>query len=66
MWRDPVATEHAEGRMILGLEDVLRRDRGGVVTEEGAIRANVVPHRRTSRADGGVVPEIASRRHLEP
>ena len=52
--------------MILGLETSCDETAAALVTEEGAIRANVV----SSQADlharyGGVVPEIASRRHLE-
>ena len=52
--------------MILGLETSCDETAAALVTEEGAIRANVV----SSQADlharyGGVVPEVASRRHLE-
>ncbi len=52
--------------VILGDRDVLRRDRCGARDRRGRVRANVV----SSQADlharfGGVVPEIASRRHLE-
>jgi N6-L-threonylcarbamoyladenine synthase len=53
--------------MILGLETSCDETAAALVTEEGEIRANVV----SSQADlharyGGVVPEVASRRHLEP
>ncbi len=52
--------------MILGLETSCDETAAALVTETGEIRANVV----SSQADlharyGGVVPEVASRRHLE-
>ena len=52
--------------MILGIETSCDETAAALVTEEGDVRANVV----SSQADlharfGGVVPEIASRRHLE-
>jgi N6-L-threonylcarbamoyladenine synthase len=52
--------------MILGLETSCDETAAALVTHDGEIRANVV----SSQADlharfGGVVPEIASRRHLE-
>jgi N6-L-threonylcarbamoyladenine synthase len=52
--------------MILGIETSCDETAAALVTEDGLIRANVV----SSQADlharyGGVVPEIASRRHLE-
>ena len=52
--------------MILGLETSCDETAAALVTEEGEIRANVI----SSQADlharyGGVVPEVASRRHLE-
>jgi N6-L-threonylcarbamoyladenine synthase len=52
--------------VILGLETSCDETAAAVVTREGEIRSNVV----SSQADlharfGGVVPEIASRRHLE-
>src|SRR4051812_38628388 len=51
---------------ILGIETSCDETAAAVVTGEGEIRANIV----ASQADlhrqfGGVVPEIASRRHLE-
>ena len=54
------------GRLILGLETSCDETAAAVITAAGEIRANVV----SSQADlharfGGVVPEIASRRHLE-
>jgi N6-L-threonylcarbamoyladenine synthase len=52
--------------MILGLETSCDETAAALVTEAGEMRANVV----SSQADlharyGGVVPEVASRRHLE-
>jgi len=52
--------------MILGLETSCDETAAAVVTREGEIRANVVASQATLHAQfGGVVPEIASRRHLE-
>jgi N6-L-threonylcarbamoyladenine synthase len=55
-----------QNRVILGLETSCDETAAAVVTREGEIRSNVV----SSQADlharfGGVVPEVASRRHLE-
>ncbi|HKT43603.1 MAG TPA: tRNA (adenosine(37)-N6)-threonylcarbamoyltransferase complex transferase subunit TsaD [Gaiellaceae bacterium] len=52
--------------MILGIETSCDETAAALVTEDGEIRSNVV----SSQADlharyGGVVPEVASRRHLE-
>jgi N6-L-threonylcarbamoyladenine synthase len=52
--------------LIIGIETSCDETAAAVVTEAGAIRSNVI----SSQADlharfGGVVPEIASRRHLE-
>ncbi|HVS85779.1 MAG TPA: tRNA (adenosine(37)-N6)-threonylcarbamoyltransferase complex transferase subunit TsaD [Gaiellaceae bacterium] len=52
--------------MILGIETSCDETAAALITAEGEIRANVV----SSQADlharyGGVVPEVASRRHLE-
>src|SRR5579862_9611559 len=52
--------------LILGIETSCDETAAAVVTADGEIRANVV----SSQADlharyGGVVPEVASRRHLE-
>jgi N6-L-threonylcarbamoyladenine synthase len=52
--------------LILGLETSCDETAAALVTDDGHIRANVV----SSQADlharyGGVVPEVASRRHLE-
>ena len=44
----------------------MRRDRGGDRRPGGQIRANIVASQAELHAPyGGVVPEIASRRHLE-
>jgi N6-L-threonylcarbamoyladenine synthase len=52
--------------MILGLETSCDETAAALVTEEGEIRANVVSSQAELHARfGGVVPEIASRRHLE-
>ena len=53
-------------RLILGLETSCDETAAAVVTDDGGIHANIV----SSQADlharyGGVVPEVASRRHLE-
>jgi N6-L-threonylcarbamoyladenine synthase len=52
--------------VILGLETSCDETAAALITDDGEIRANVV----SSQADlharyGGVVPEVASRRHLE-
>ena len=52
--------------MILGLETSCDETAAAVITADGRILSNVV----SSQADlheryGGVVPEVASRRHLE-
>ena len=52
--------------MILGLETSCDETAAAVVTEDGGIRANVVASQADLHARyGGVVPEVASRRHLE-
>ena len=52
--------------MILGLETSCDETAAAVVTREGEILANVVASQADLHARfGGVVPEIASRRHLE-
>ena len=53
-------------RLILGIETSCDETAAALITDDGEIRANVV----SSQADlharyGGVVPEVASRRHLE-
>jgi N6-L-threonylcarbamoyladenine synthase len=53
-------------RLILGLETSCDETAAALVTDQGEVRASVV----SSQADlharyGGVVPEVASRRHLE-
>src|SRR6476660_8443287 len=64
MWRDPVR-EHRE-RLTLGLETSCDETAAAVVTDDGEILPNVVSSQAELHAKyGGVVPEVASRRHLE-
>ena len=52
--------------MILGVETSCDDTCAAVVTRDGAVRSNVVASQGLLHARyGGVVPEIASRRHLE-
>ena len=52
--------------MILGLETSCDETAAALVTTDGRIRANVVSSQANLHARyGGVVPEVASRRHLE-
>jgi len=52
--------------MILGLETSCDETAAALITPEGEIRANVVASQAVLHARfGGVVPEVASRRHLE-
>src|SRR5215216_344650 len=52
--------------MILGIETSCDETAAALVTDDGEIRANVVASQADLHARyGGVVPEIASRRHLE-
>ena len=52
--------------MILGLETSCDETAAAVVTDDGEILANVVSSQAELHAKyGGVVPEVASRRHLE-
>ena len=54
------------GAVILGLETSCDETAAALVTGDGAIRANVVASQADLHARyGGVVPEVASRRHLE-
>ena len=56
----------AAGRVILALETSCDETAAALVTHDGEIRANVVASQADLHAQfGGVVPEIASRRHLE-
>src|SRR6478609_10092609 len=53
-------------RLILGLETSCDETAAALVNEDGEIRANVVASQADLHAQyGGVVPEVASRRHLE-
>ncbi|MBD0338845.1 MAG: tRNA (adenosine(37)-N6)-threonylcarbamoyltransferase complex transferase subunit TsaD, partial [Thermoleophilia bacterium] len=52
--------------MILALETSCDETAAAVVTSEGEVRSNVVSSQAELHARyGGVVPEVASRRHLE-
>src|ERR1051325_11408637 len=52
--------------MFLGIETSCDETAAAVVTSEGDIRSNVVASQADLHARfGGVVPEVASRRHLE-
>jgi N6-L-threonylcarbamoyladenine synthase len=52
--------------MILGLETSCDETAAALVTDDGEIRSNVVASQADLHARyGGVVPEVASRRHLE-
>ena len=52
--------------MILGIETSCDETAAALVTEEGNILSNIVSSQAELHADyGGVVPEIASRHHLE-
>jgi N6-L-threonylcarbamoyladenine synthase len=53
-------------RLILGIETSCDETAAALVTDDGDLRANVVASQADLHARfGGVVPEIASRRHLE-
>ena len=53
-------------RLILGLETSCDETAAALVIDQGEIRANVVASQADLHARyGGVVPEVASRRHLE-
>ena len=52
--------------MILGIETSCDETASALVTDEGEIRSNVISTQAELHARyGGVVPEVASRRHLE-
>jgi N6-L-threonylcarbamoyladenine synthase len=51
--------------VILGLETSCDDTCAAVITEAGVIRANVISSQGVHDRYGGVVPEIASRQHLE-
>ena len=54
------------GRLILGIETSCDETAAAVVTQDGQILSNVVSSQAELHAPfGGVVPEVASRRHLE-
>ena len=51
--------------MILGIETSCDDTCAAVVTRDGAIRSNVISSQGVHDRYGGVVPEVASRHHLE-
>jgi N6-L-threonylcarbamoyladenine synthase len=54
------------GQLILGIETSCDETAAALVTDDGELRANVVASQADLHARfGGVVPEVASRRHLE-
>src|SRR4051794_35715543 len=62
--------DHVEGprigELILGLETSCDETAAALVTDDGELRANVVASQADLHARfGGVVPEVAARRHLE-
>jgi N6-L-threonylcarbamoyladenine synthase len=59
-------SDQRAGRLILGIETSCDETAAAVVTRDGRILSNVVSSQAELHARfGGVVPEIASRRHLE-
>ena len=64
MWRDAAAGMAT--RVILGLETSCDETAAALVTRDGDVLANVVASQAELHAPfGGVVPEVAARRHLE-
>ncbi len=62
----PAAHRAAGGRVILALETSCDETAAALVEEDGTIRSSVVSSQAELHARyGGVVPEVASRRHLE-
>ena len=57
--------EHERVRVILALETSCDDTCAAVVTRAGEIRSNVISSQGVHDRYGGVVPEIASRHHLE-
>src|SRR5205085_10858370 len=58
--------EPGPGEVILGIETSCDDTCAAVVTEDGRVLSNIVASQGLLHAEyGGVVPEIASRRHLE-
>jgi N6-L-threonylcarbamoyladenine synthase len=59
------ALEHRRARVILAIETSCDDTCAAIVTNEGEIRSNVISSQGVHDRYGGVVPEIASRHHLE-
>jgi N6-L-threonylcarbamoyladenine synthase len=57
--------EHRHPRLILALETSCDDTCAAVLTPDGQIRSNVISSQGIHDRYGGVVPEIASRQHLE-
>ena len=73
MWRTPATLDgrlatsrRRRGRaVILGIETSCDDTCAAVVTSDGEIRSNVISSQGIHDRYGGVVPEVASRHHLE-
>src|SRR5439155_20475028 len=64
--RRPALACRRAGAVILGLETSCDETAAALITRDGRILANVVSSQAELHARyGGVVPEVASRRHLE-
>jgi N6-L-threonylcarbamoyladenine synthase len=62
----PAVAPHEADTVILGIETSCDETAAALVTEAGEIRSSVVSSQAELHARyGGVVPEVASRRHLE-
>jgi N6-L-threonylcarbamoyladenine synthase len=59
------ALEHGRAGVILALETSCDDTCAAVVTRDGLIRSNVISSQGIHDRYGGVVPEVASRHHLE-
>ena len=66
MWRDHGVSPNRAAAVILGIETSCDETAAAVIDAGGIIRSNVVASQAELHARfGGVVPEVASRRHLE-
>ena len=66
MWRTAPERAAAAGALILALETSCDDTCAAVVTDDGTVRSNAISSQGCcTRRYGGVVPEIASRDHLE-
>jgi N6-L-threonylcarbamoyladenine synthase len=62
---DPTSARGLLGMTILALETSCDDTCAAVIDDDGTIRSNVISSQRAHDRFGGVVPEIASRHHLE-